>query len=78
MHFNNKNAENLILGIHIMNEEGPKGESQDQNYEDYVFLNKIESNILTKMTLRRILDINKVFIKFGKINKFDENDGFQA
>ena len=59
-----------------MNEEGPKGELQDQNYEDDVFLKKIESNMLTKMALRGILDINKIFIKFGKINKFDENDGF--
>ena len=46
-----------------MNEGGPKGESQDQNSEDDVFLKKIESNMLTKMALRGIPNINKVFIK---------------
>jgi len=30
-----------------------------------------------EMALRGIPDINKVFIKSGKINKFDENDGFK-
>ena len=29
------------------------------------------------MALWGILDINKVFINSGKINKFDENDGFK-
>ena len=60
-----------------MNEDGPKGESQYRNSEDDAFLKKIESNMLTKMALRGILDINKFFIKSGKINKFDENDGFK-
>ena len=60
-----------------MNEEGPKGESQDTNSEEDVFLKKIESNMLTKLALRGIPDINKVFTKSGKINKFDENDGFK-
>ena len=59
-----------------MNEEGPKGESQDQNSKDGVFLKKIDSNMLTKLALGGILNINKVFTKSGKINKFDENDGF--
>ena len=68
--FNDDNAEKLILRMRIMNEEVPKGESQDQNSEDDVFLKKIESNMLTKMALRGIPDINKVFIKSGKINKF--------
>jgi len=76
--FNDDNAEKLILRIRIMNEEvAPKGEAQDQNSEDDVFLKKIESNMLTEMALRGIPDINKVFIKSGKINKFDENDGFK-
>ncbi|KAH9322462.1 hypothetical protein KI387_017101, partial [Taxus chinensis] len=75
--FNDDNAEKLILRIRIMNEEAPKGEAQDQNSEDDVFLKKIESNMLTEMALRGIPDINKVFIKSGKINKFDENEGFK-
>eukprot|EP01018_Ginkgo_biloba_P014837 Gb_33197 [translate_table: standard] len=75
--FNDDNAEKLILRIRIMSEEAPKGEAQDQNSEDDVFLKKIESNMLTEMALRGIPDINKVFIKSGKINKFDENEGFK-
>ena len=59
-----------------MNEEVPKGESLDHNSEDDIFLKKIESNILTKLDLTGIPDINKVFTKSRKINKFDENDGF--
>ena len=35
--FNGNNAEKIIPPILIMNEEGPKGESQDQNFEDDVF-----------------------------------------
>ena len=74
--FNDDNPQNINPRIRIMNEEGPKWESQEQNFEDDVFLNKIESNMLTKMSLRGILDINKVLIKSGKINNFDDNDGF--
>ncbi|KAG5542486.1 hypothetical protein RHGRI_022133 [Rhododendron griersonianum] len=75
--FNDDNAEKLILRIRIMNDEAPKGELQDESAEDDVFLKKIESNMLTEMALRGIPDINKVFIKQGKVNKFDENEGFK-
>ncbi|XP_004512182.1 DNA-directed RNA polymerase II subunit RPB1 [Cicer arietinum] len=75
--FNDDNAEKLILRIRIMNDEAPKGEIQDESAEDDVFLKKIESNMLTEMTLRGIADINKVFIKNTKIQKFDENEGFK-
>ena len=75
--FNDDNAEKIIPCIRIMNEEGPKGESQDQNSEDDVFFKKLESNMLTKLALTGIPDINKVFTEYGKINKFDENDGFK-
>ena len=44
--FNDNNAEKLIPRIHIMNEEGPKGESQDQNSEDDVFLKKFKVTCL--------------------------------
>ena len=60
-----------------MNEEGPKGESQEQNSEDDVFLKKNESNMLTEMALRGIPDIKSIFVKSGKINKCNENDGFK-
>ncbi|KAK6121619.1 hypothetical protein DH2020_044646 [Rehmannia glutinosa] len=76
--FNDDNAEKLILRIRIMNDEAPKGELNDESAEDDVFLKKIESNMLTEMALRGIPDINKVFIKNSKLNKFDENDGFKA
>jgi len=33
--------------------------------------------VLTEMALRGIPDINKVFMKSGKITKFDMNDGFK-
>ena len=65
----------LIPRLCIMNEEGPKGESQDQNSEYDAFFKKIESNMLTKMALKGIPYINKVFTKSRKINKFDDSDG---
>ncbi|KAL1315999.1 DNA-directed RNA polymerase II subunit RPB1 [Arachis duranensis] len=76
--FNDDNAEKLILRIRIMNDEAPKGEIQDESAEDDVFLKKIESNMLTEMTLRGIPDINKVFIKPTKVQKFDEIEGFKT
>ncbi|EPS67076.1 hypothetical protein M569_07699, partial [Genlisea aurea] len=76
--FNDDNAEKLILRIRIMNDEAPKGELNDESAEDDVFLKKIESNMLTEMALRGIPDINKVFIKNSKVNRFDEIDGFKA
>ncbi|KAK7289789.1 hypothetical protein RIF29_03733 [Crotalaria pallida] len=75
--FNDDNAEKLILRICIMNDEAPKEDIQDESAEDDVFLKKIESNMLTEMTLRGIPDINKVFIKNTKVQKFDENEGFK-
>ena len=68
--FNDNNPQKCIPRIRIMNEEGPKGESQENFFEDDVFLKKIESNMLTKMALRGISYINNFFIKCGKINKF--------
>ncbi|GJZ71155.1 RNA polymerase II large subunit, partial [Tanacetum coccineum] len=65
-------AEKLILRIRIMNDE-----MQGDAAEDDVFLKKIESSLLMEMPLRGLHDINKVFIKSGKANKFDENEGFK-
>nr|VDC99060.1 unnamed protein product [Brassica oleracea] len=76
--FNDDNAEKLILRIRIMNDEGAKGEPQDESAEDDVFLKKIESNMLTEMALRGIPDINKVFIKQVRKSKFDEDEGFKT
>ncbi|CAH9133480.1 unnamed protein product [Cuscuta epithymum] len=76
--FNDDNAEKLILRIRIMNDEASKGELDDESAEDDVFLKKIESNMLTEMALRGIPDINKVFIKSTKVQKFDVKEGFKA
>uniref|UniRef100_A0A0E0KYK6 DNA-directed RNA polymerase subunit n=1 Tax=Oryza punctata TaxID=4537 RepID=A0A0E0KYK6_ORYPU len=76
--FNDDNADKLILRVRITNDEAQKGEIQDESGEDDVFLKKIESNMLTEMALRGIPGINKVFIKTGKVNRFEENDGFKT
>ncbi|MQM18247.1 hypothetical protein Taro_051232 [Colocasia esculenta] len=76
--FNDDNAEKLILRLRIMNNDAPKGELEDEGPDDDVFLKKIESNMLTEMALRGIPDINKVFIKPVKVNKFDEEEGFKV
>ncbi|GKD39706.1 DNA-directed RNA polymerase II subunit 1 [Tanacetum coccineum] len=52
-------------------------ELQDESAKDDVFLKKIESNMLMEMALRGIPNINKVFIKSGKVNRFDENEGLK-
>ncbi|GKE70847.1 DNA-directed RNA polymerase II subunit 1, partial [Tanacetum coccineum] len=54
-----------------------KGELQDESAEDDVFIKKIKSNMLTEMALRGIPDINKVFIKSRKVNRFDDNEGLK-
>ncbi|BAS92312.1 Os05g0151000 [Oryza sativa Japonica Group] len=76
--FNDDNADKLILRVRITNDEAQKGEIQDEYGEDDVFLKKIESNMLTEMALRGIPGINKVFIKEGNVNKFEDNDGFKT
>lgn len=76
--FNDDNADKLILRIRIMNDQAPKGESNDEFTEDDVFLKKIESNMLTEMALRGIPDINKVFIKNTKVNQFTQDEGFRT
>jgi len=74
--FSDDNAEKLILRLRIVNEEAYKEDADNAN-EDDVFLKRVESNVLTEMALRGIPDINKVFMKSGKITKFDMNDGFK-
>ncbi|PWA79497.1 RNA polymerase II large subunit [Artemisia annua] len=71
--YNDDNADKLILRIRMMNDEM----QGDAAAEDDVFLKKIESSLLMEMPLRGLHDINKVFIKSGKVNKFDKNEGFK-
>ncbi|TVU25187.1 hypothetical protein EJB05_27675, partial [Eragrostis curvula] len=76
--FSDDNADKLILRLRITNDDASKGEIQDESSEDDLFLKKIESNMLTEMTLQGIPDINKVFIKYGKVHKFDGFHGFKT
>ncbi|KNA21792.1 hypothetical protein SOVF_040130 [Spinacia oleracea] len=76
--FTDDNAEKLILRIRIVNDEGQKGDMEDDSAEDDVFLKKVAGSMLTEMALKGIPDINKVFIKQSKVNKFDEEKGFKA
>ncbi|KAL5727166.1 DNA-directed RNA polymerase [Ranunculus cassubicifolius] len=71
--FSDDNAKKLVLRIRIVNEEA----TQD-SAEDDVFLKKIESNMLMEMTMKGVAEINKVFIKCGKVLKFDDNEGFKS
>ncbi|CAL4887703.1 unnamed protein product [Urochloa decumbens] len=75
--FSDDNADKLILRLRIRNDEAMNGDMQDESADDDVFLKKVESNMLTEMSLRGILDINKVYIKEVKINKFDGNCDFK-
>ncbi|EES09829.1 hypothetical protein BDA96_05G145200 [Sorghum bicolor] len=75
--FSDDNADKLILRLRIINDEASRGEILDDSAGDEVFLKKIESNMLAEMSLRGIPDINKVFIKEVKVNKFDVSDGFK-
>ncbi|XLU31412.1 hypothetical protein S245_067478, partial [Arachis hypogaea] len=75
--FNYDNAEKLILRIRIVNDEAHRGEIQDDSADDG-FLKRIESNMLTEMTLRGIPGISKVFLKSIDVPKFDDNEGFQT
>jgi DNA-directed RNA polymerase II subunit RPB1 len=52
--YNDDNAEKLIMRIRIVNDEEGKGEESDVG-EDDVFLKKIESNMLTEMSLKGML-----------------------
>ncbi|XP_074308455.1 DNA-directed RNA polymerase II subunit RPB1-like isoform X1 [Silene latifolia] len=76
--FNDDNAEKLILRIRMMNDDTSKTEMLDKFSDDDAFLKKVAGNMLTEMTLKGIVDINKVFIKQTKVNKFDEQKGFTS
>ena len=62
--FNDDNAEKLVLRIRIMNSDGGKmgtdDEEQVDKMEDDVFLRCIEANMLTDMSLQGIESISKV------------------
>eukprot|EP00850_Spirogloea_muscicola_P018640 SM000173S03009 [mRNA] locus=s173:142606:150701:- [translate_table: standard] len=76
--FSDDNAEKLILRVRIMNEEAAKGDAAAEQADDDVFLKKIESNMLTEMSLRGIEEIRKVFIRAAKRNLFDDDRGVRT
>eukprot|EP01117_Protostelium_nocturnum_P012755 TRINITY_DN4718_c0_g2_i1.p1 TRINITY_DN4718_c0_g2~~TRINITY_DN4718_c0_g2_i1.p1 ORF type:complete len:1744 (-),score=622.93 TRINITY_DN4718_c0_g2_i1:65-5296(-) len=75
--FNDDNAEKLILRVRVVNDDDSK--YSDENAEgstDDEFLKKIESNMLSEMTLRGIKGITKVFMrKLTKRNEYDRASG---
>ncbi|KAK9948335.1 hypothetical protein M0R45_003916 [Rubus argutus] len=75
--FNDDNSEKLILRIRLMDDEALHREVDYQSEDDF-FLKKVEATMLTEIALQGIPEIKKVFIKHGKVNKFDQNEGFYA
>ncbi|CAA0840967.1 DNA-directed RNA polymerase II subunit 1 [Striga hermonthica] len=69
--FNDDNAEKLILRMRLSNNE-----DNEAHEDDDVFMMKIESNILTKMAIRGVPGISKVFMKNCKVNRFERAVGF--
>ncbi|GER30894.1 DNA-directed RNA polymerase [Striga asiatica] len=70
--FNDDNAEKLILRVRLSNDEDDGNEAHE---DDDVFMMKIESNILTKMALRGVPGVSKVFMRNCKVNGFDKGEG---
>eukprot|EP00027_Filamoeba_sp_ATCC50430_P000934 CAMPEP_0168554826 /NCGR_PEP_ID=MMETSP0413-20121227/7995_1 /TAXON_ID=136452 /ORGANISM="Filamoeba nolandi, Strain NC-AS-23-1" /LENGTH=1668 /DNA_ID=CAMNT_0008585609 /DNA_START=242 /DNA_END=5249 /DNA_ORIENTATION=- len=70
--FTDDNAEKLILRIRIMSDEETKYQTNEESVDDDEFLKKIESNMLTEMSLKGIKGIEKVFMK--EVEKKDEFD----
>merc|ERR1719483_250401 len=62
---NDDNADKLVLRVRIVN-DGPsqKADGQDgEEEEDYIFLKKIETAMLSEMTLRGVEGIRRVFMR---------------
>uniref|UniRef100_A0ACD5ZZJ5 Uncharacterized protein n=1 Tax=Avena sativa TaxID=4498 RepID=A0ACD5ZZJ5_AVESA len=72
------NADKLILRVRIIKHEKevPREGLPDDFAQDDLFLKQIESYMLAKMSLCGIPEISKVFIKSGKVTKFNKNEGF--
>merc|ERR1719420_2914336 len=64
------NAEELVLRLRIL-----KDGEEDGDEEDHKFLQSIEANILTELTLKGIIGIQKVFMRKEIINVYDQEKG---
>ncbi|CAM0951685.1 unnamed protein product [Alopecurus aequalis] len=76
--YSDDNADKLILRVRMINheKEAPREGLPDDFAQDDLFLKQIESFMLAKMSLCGIPEISKVFIKSGKVTKFNKNEGF--
>jgi len=74
---NDDNADKLVLRVRIVN-DGPaqKGQGDDgDDEEDYIFLKKIETAMLSEMTLRGVEGIRRVFMREPKLDGIDPVTG---
>eukprot|EP00908_Phaeocystis_cordata_P025055 Transcript_7512.p1 GENE.Transcript_7512~~Transcript_7512.p1 ORF type:complete len:1701 (-),score=865.25 Transcript_7512:173-5275(-) len=70
---NDDNADKLVLRVRIVS-DGPS--KQDEGEEpDYVFLKKIETAMLSEMTLRGVEGIRRVFMREPRLEGIDPNTG---
>jgi DNA-directed RNA polymerase II subunit RPB1 len=74
--YSDDNADKLILRVRMVKHEKEVPREGDDFAQDELFLKQIESFILAKMSLCGIPEISKVFIKSGKITKFNRKEGF--
>ena len=75
---NDDNADKLVMRVRIVNDGAKPGGGQEEGgeeEEDYVFLKKIESNMLSQMTLRGVEGIKRVFMREPKRETIDRDDG---
>ena len=81
---NDDNADKLVLRVRIVNDgPGSKGGMGDmdggaEEEPDYVFLKKIETNLLSEMTLRGVENIKRVFMREPKMDAINPETGEQT
>lgn len=74
--YTDDNAEELVLRIRIVNEDNHKDRRPEEDDDNTVdFLKDIEQNMLNKLSLKGIPNINKVFIAEEKYPSFNPKDG---
>ena len=74
---NDDNADKLVLRVRIVNDgTAQKGDGADgaEEEEDYIFLKKIETAMLSEMTLRGVEGIRRVFMREPKLDGIDPRD----
>ena len=77
--YSDDNAEKLVLRIRIVTDEEDKALEQDESFngqEDDVFLKRLEKNMLSKLKLRGVEDVKKVYIKEVRQIEWTRDGGF--